>query len=415
VEVLIDHHCHTITGADLDAAAFELACSEAHRPPPAGVSYLDSQVGLAVRRWCAPALGLPAHAPVDDYLARRASLGWRSASRSLLAAAGLGSLLVDTGLGGNGLLDTATLGDLAGAPVREIVRLESVAEEVAGSSTASAFATDFAFALDRRVAGAVAVKSVIGYRCGLAVPATRPSAAEVRVAAGEWLRTGGGRLVDPVLLRHVLWAGVDTGLPLQLHTGFGDRDLALPSADPALLQPFLAAASSVPVVLLHCYPYHRQAGWLAQVYPNVYLDCGLTIGHLGLRADTVLAEFFELAPFGKVLFSTDAYLLPELYLVGAAQFRHSLRRMLAGWRADDAISEAAPSGSPSRCARATPAGVRADLTGCRARRLARGVRGVRGGSGRRARRARRSRAAKFHDHANGDTTSRWSFAAMYAV
>jgi uncharacterized protein len=74
------------------------------------------------------------------------------------------------------------------------------------------------------------------------------------------------------------------------------------------------------------------------VYPNVYLDVGLTVGHLGTRADAVLAEFLEPAPFGKVLFSTDAYLLPELYLVGATQFRHSLRRVLDAWRADDAIS-----------------------------------------------------------------------------
>jgi uncharacterized protein len=94
------------------------------------------------------------------------------------------------------------------------------------------------------------------------------------------------------------------------------------------------------VILLHCYPYHREAGWLAQVYPNVSLDVGLTVGHLGTRADTVLAEFLELAPFGKVLFSTDAYRLPELYVVGAAQFRHSLRRIVNAWRADDAISAA---------------------------------------------------------------------------
>ena len=340
MEVLIDHHCHTVAGSDLDAAAFELAGTEAHLPAPPGVSYLDSQVGLAIRRWCAPALGLPAHASFDDYLARRAALGWRAATRQLLAAARLAALLVDTGLAGDGLLDTATLGDLAGAPVREIVRLESVAEEVSRRTGAATFADDFASALERSVAGAVAIKSIIAYRTGLAVPAARPSPTEVRRAAGDWLRTGGGRLTDPVLLHHVLWAGVDTGLPLQLHTGFGDRDLALPSADPALLQPFLAAAPSAPVVLLHCYPYHRPAGWLAQVFPNVYLDMGLTIGHLGLRADPVLAEFFELAPFGKLLFSTDAYLLPELYLVGAAQFRHSLRRLLDGWLADDAISAA---------------------------------------------------------------------------
>jgi predicted TIM-barrel fold metal-dependent hydrolase len=96
----------------------------------------------------------------------------------------------------------------------------------------------------------------------------------------------------------------------------------------------LAAAepSGVAVVLLHCYPYHRQAGWLAQVYPHVYLDVGLTLAQVGAQADVVLREFFELASFGKLLFSTDGYALPELYLVGAAQFRHSLTKLLSGWR-----------------------------------------------------------------------------------
>jgi predicted TIM-barrel fold metal-dependent hydrolase len=87
----------------------------------------------------------------------------------------------------------------------------------------------------------------------------------------------------------------------------------------------------VPVVLLHCYPYHRQAGWLAHVYPHVHVDVGLTLGHVGARAGPVLAEYFELAPSGKVLYSSDAYGLAELFLVGAAQFRAGMARLLAEW------------------------------------------------------------------------------------
>jgi len=337
VALLVDGHCHSVLAADLDRAAFELACTEADLPPPAGVSYLDSQLGLAVRRWCAPVLGLPACAGIGDYLARRASLGWRAATAALLRAAGLSALLVDTGFGGS-LVDLGSLADLAGAPVREVVRLEAVAESLLGAVDAAGFAAAFSSALAAHMPGAVAVKSIIAYRHGLAIPPTRPTRVEVWRAAGHWLRTG-GRLTDPVLLRHVLWAGVDTGLPVQLHTGFGDRDLALRTADPALAQPFLAAISA-PVVLLHCYPYHRQAGWLAQVYPHVYLDLGLTVGHLGVRAGPVLGEFFELAPFGKVLFSTDAYLLPELYLVGAAQFRAAWRGLVDEWLRLDALTAA---------------------------------------------------------------------------
>ena len=132
----------------------------------------------------------------------------------------------------------------------------------------------------------------------------------MQTAARRWLaRRGPARLDEPVLLRFVLWCGIDRGLPVQIHTGFGDRDLRLAAADPALLQRFLAAAepSGVPIVLLHCYPYHRQAGWLAQVFPHVYVDVGLTVAQVGARADAVLGEFCELAPFGKLLFSTDGY------------------------------------------------------------------------------------------------------------
>jgi uncharacterized protein len=335
---MIDGHCHPVLARDLGRDGFELACGEADLPPPTGVSYLDSQVGLAIRRWCGPALGLAAHADVDDYLARRSELGWSAASAALIGQAGLATLLVDTGLDGPDLVDLPTLGTMAGAAVHEVVRLEQVAQGLAGRVDVNGFADAFATALSQRVSGAVAVKSIIAYRYGLGIPAERPSKADVARGVDRWWRTG-GRLTDPVVLRHLLWAGVDTGLPVQLHTGFGDRDLRMARADPALAQPFLDATvdTGVPIVLLHAYPYHRNAGWLAQVYPHVYLDVGLTLNHLGLRTDAVLAEFLELAPFGKVLFSTDAYQLPELYLVGAAQFRHSLRRLLDGWVSDGAI------------------------------------------------------------------------------
>jgi predicted TIM-barrel fold metal-dependent hydrolase len=319
---LVDGHCHSILAGAPDGEAFALAATEADVAPP-GVPLLDGPVGLAIRRWCAPRLDLPPGAPIEEYLARRSELGADETARRLLGAAGLSHVLVDTGLSGPGLAPPAEVGRAAGAEVREVVRLERVAERLADADVgASGFAAAYVDALATATVEAVAVKSVLAYRHGLQIPGDRPGPTAVRTAAGRWLarRSRPARLDDPVLLRFVLWCGIDRGLPVQIHTGFGDRDLRLAASDPALLQPFLRAAepSAVPIVLLHCYPYHRQAGWLAQVFPHVSVDIGLTVGQVGARADAVLAEFCELAPFAKLLFSTDGYALPELYLVGAA-------------------------------------------------------------------------------------------------
>ena len=337
---LVDGHCHQVTTAELADDAFAAWCTESSY---AGESTLDSQLGRAIRRWCAPVLGLPAHASVRDYLAARRDIGPEETARLMMRAAYLSAMLIDTGLPSAGLVSVGQMSDLAAAPGYEVVRLEALAESVVDRCNASEYPSVICGALQAAFdAGAVAAKSIAAYRYGLDLPPEEPSGAEVRTAAGAWMReraAGPARLRDPVLLRHLLWCAVDMGRPIQLHTGFGDADANLVRTDPARLQPFCAATQNTgtPLVLLHCYPYHRGAGWLAHVYPHVYVDIGLAVGYVGARATAVLAEFLELAPFGKVMYSSDAYGLAELYLVGAAQFRHSLGRTLDSFVDDGAM------------------------------------------------------------------------------
>jgi uncharacterized protein len=339
---LIDHHVHSVLPGPIGRADFELLCTESDQPAPPGTSQLDSQLGFAIRRWCSQALGLDQGTPsAEDYLACRNSLSGGSAARLLLRAAACSHLLVDTGFTAPGSLTLDELGELSGAQVREVVRLEAVAEQVALAGPAAAdFAARFAEALWQRSAAAIAVKSIMAYRAGLDFDPARPAAHEVTEAAGRWLGavagTGEARLTDPVLLRHALWTGIDRGLPVQLHTGFGDPDLRLHRSDPALVSDFLALTrhAGTPVVLLHCYPYHRQAGYLAQAYPHVYFDVGLALNYTGARAAAIVAEALELAPFGKLLYSSDAYGLPELVYLGALLWRRAVTEVLGGWVAD---------------------------------------------------------------------------------
>jgi predicted TIM-barrel fold metal-dependent hydrolase len=342
---LVDQHCHPVVLHGPHREKFELMLSEAHDPRPAGTGEFDTQVGLAVRRWSAPVLGLQPHAEPDEYLARRSSLGPEESSRRLLRACGTSDLLVDTGLSVPGMCNLEQQRQLSGARVHEVVRVETVAETMAtGGVGADEFGDALTAELGRRAEGAVGFKTVAAYRVGLDVPATPPAAAEVRRAADRWLarceRTGRYRLDEPALVAHAVWSCLPFGLPVQVHAGFGDPDLTLHRADPSLLTPFLRAlpAQAPPIVLLHCYPYHRQAACLAAVFPKVALDLSLAVNHVGARAAAVVAETLELTPFGSLLYGSDGIGLAELHHLGAVLFRRALGQVLEAWVTDDVLT-----------------------------------------------------------------------------
>ncbi|MGW1781295.1 amidohydrolase family protein [Streptomyces sp. NPDC002143] len=328
---LVDHHCHGVVTDPLYRTDFEALLTEGGRWP--GFSTFDTPAGVAVRRHCAPLLDLEHHAPVDLYLARRAELGPQEVNRRFLRAARTAVFCVDTGFAPHRVTTPAELAETAGSAVaHQVVRLESVAEAVAARGVeADGYADAFrAAALDAvRRPGVVAVKSVAAYRTGFDLDPARPPETDVTRAARHWLARG-GRLDEPVLVRHLLWTAVDLGLPLQLHTGFGDNDIRLHRVDPTHLTDWLhLTAGTIPVLLLHCWPYQRQAAYLAAVFEQVYLDVGLTLHHVGPpRARAVLEEALEITPFRKLLYSSDAYGVAEFYRLGALAFRRGLGDLL---------------------------------------------------------------------------------------
>lgn len=339
---LIDHHCHGIVAGALSRGDFELLMTESADPAPAGTTHFDTPLGLAIRRWCAPVLDLSPGCEPDDYLARRAELA-DEANRRLLRAAGIKTLLIETGYRADDILDPAGMGALAGADAFEVVRLEAVAEALAHDGVRPAdYAEAFAETLAARTVAAMGLKSIVAYRGGFAFDPRPPALTDVEEAARRWvddLDPTAARLNDPVLLRFGIWAGArvaaERGLPLQFHVGYGDPDITLHRTDPSLLTDLIRALGrdGVTVALLHCYPYHREAAYLAAVFPNVYCDVGLALNYTGAEAPRVLAEMMELAPFTKQLFSSDAFGLAELYYLGARQYRRALAAVLDGWAA----------------------------------------------------------------------------------
>jgi uncharacterized protein len=338
---LIDQHMHGCWLAAGDRQRFENGLNEANTEPLADFdSGFDTQLGFAVRAHCAPLLGLPKHADPQKYWQRRSRLTETELARIFLRAAGVSDWLVDTGYA-EGVAGVAQVAELSANRAHEVVRLEQVAEQAAHA--AGDYASAFDEILHRRAATAVGTKSILAYRGGFDGDLTEPSAAEVATAAARWRDSGGTRLADRVLLRFGLHQALRAGKPLQIHVGFGDRDCDLHNANPLHLLDFLRRSGDTPIVLLHCYPYEREAGYLAQAFNNVYLDGGLSVNHLGARAPAFIARLLELAPFRKIVYSSDGFGPAELHYLGTTLWRNGIYRVLSGfvddgdWSAADAM------------------------------------------------------------------------------
>ena len=145
---------------------------------------------------------------------------------------------------------------------------------------------EFAEAVEQSLheSAAVAAKSIAAYRVGLDLPPNPPNG-RPGCRAGRLRPTASGRyrIADPVINAWLAWTAIKIRMPLQIHVGYGDADIDLLQADPLRLprsceQP---SRSGVPVLLLHNYPFHRNAAYLAQVFSHVFVDVGLAVHNTG--------------------------------------------------------------------------------------------------------------------------------------
>jgi predicted TIM-barrel fold metal-dependent hydrolase len=333
---LIDHHVHGAFNKPIDRAGFEASINEGSTDPvPDFMTMFDSPLGFAIRRWCAPVLDLPPHAPADEYWARRSELGPDELTTAMLARAGVSRWVVDTGFKGDLLTTPEQMTELSGRPSSSILRLERLAEDLLEAGTA---ADDYPAAFRAALQDAadtpdiVGTKTIAAYRTNFDIDWSRPTDVAVVEAARSLAPQGGDvRVDDPVLIAFGVHEAAGHGLPIQVHVGFGDRDLDLNRTDPLLLLPLLRAMTPVPVLLLHCYPFHRQAGYLAQAFDHVNFDVGLAINYLGSRSTALVGEALDTAPFAKQLYSSDAFGPPELHLLGAILWRRAMGVVLGEW------------------------------------------------------------------------------------
>jgi uncharacterized protein len=322
---LVDHHAHGIVGPPATLDEFRGLFSES--PDPRQWPHVAT--GLTYRRAiCELASVLGCEASEEAVFAHRRAANPDAYAATMLRATGTEWLLIDDGFPAPGEGEGCRrMGELAGAHARPVMRIERVAEEgiargLGLDELREHVRTEVAGARGR---GYVGLKTIAAYRSGLDVGPPDEAAAATALGAGT-VRLEAKAIVD-LLLRDALEVNAADPLPVQVHCGFGDSDLFLPRADPSLLTPLVERFDGTPFVLLHCYPFVRQAGWMAHVYANVHLDVSLTIPHVW-RAGEMVREALELAPVSKLLYASDAARTPELYHLAATWWRAALAEVL---------------------------------------------------------------------------------------
>jgi hypothetical protein len=345
---IVDNHCHSLLRQQpRDDDEFRIHLTESYFPEiardhvPTSIFYRRALVELAALLDCEPT-------PAAVHAARR-ERGIEWLTGEIARRANFKTWLIDTGYGAETTYSLDELRRLAPVRVEEVIRLEPMIERLILQSGSFAELIDaYREAISNlRSRGIVGMKSVIAYRTGLHVAeVSAEDAADAFASVREaGLRAGKLRLESKPLLDHLVLIAVEEaarqGVPIQFHTGLGDPDLDLTLVDPAALRLlFSERFRAAPIVLLHTgYPYVRSLAYVAAMFPNVYADMGETILFAAGEATGIYRELLGLAPASKLLFSTDASLVPELYWIGARVGRQALARVLDEHIADGVLDE----------------------------------------------------------------------------
>ena len=244
---------------------------------------------------------------------------------------GIATALIDDGLDKDTVHPVKWHNQLTLHPCKRIVRIEVLAQDILVSALERGFESPAYFAFkqfeqviraaldDPDVAG---FKSVICYRTGLQVPVLSNTDFDTldkhitSLPRQKIERLEDDRLNPQFvnLAAKVIHGHPGPRKPFQFHTGLGDNDIQLQFSSATYLQPLIEAYPNVPFVLLHAsYPFTREAGYLASVYKNCYLDIGEVFPMVSRDGqEQVIRQALELCPTEKLCWSTDGHWFPEV-------------------------------------------------------------------------------------------------------
>lgn len=344
---ILDHHAHLFFREDVwRSTPLEAYLSEAYDPVMLEKFVPDTVTARRGVRELADFYGCE---PIrDEVLKSRARWNLADLAKKMFAQSNISQVLIDDGVWPEAMISLPEFSSMTGVPVRRVLRCEfELAKLVESSSSVTDLFDRFERLLREVAPSLIGLKSIIAYRTGLDIGHHSAHDLELAFTALKRDLEPGKtpRINNKSLLDEMLWTALrvarDTNLPMQFHTGYGDPDLDLRLANPLHLRPIFESRdlAGLKVVMLHCYPFIKEAGYLASVYPGAFMDLGLTIPYMSTHAMlTSTLEAFHLAPITKILFSTDASRTPELYWLAARQGRRIVGRALEQLKNDDDLT-----------------------------------------------------------------------------
>ena len=362
---VLDGHCFTFQASPLTReelnrrfwlGGVELESMAQGAYPKGATSYLEHSV--AFREYVGALSAFLGCDPTPDAVvsARAARMAdYEGYVKALVDDANIKLLMVDNA--------TQTMEEVdqfgAGYPgaVHKTFRIETLVRDLLGAVTSfDSLVADFDSAIDGAVRdhGCAAFKAVIAYRTGLDIRKVDEQEArrdfDARAERTEWF----GPYVKQVrdfLMRRALIRSIDLRAPVLIHTGLGDTDIVAAACNPALLSGLLLDEEVLParVVLVHGgWPYTEEAGWLANVLPNVYLELSADQPPFMQPSVSVhrYAKLLRMVPIPKLIYGSDGQDLPEPHWYNAKYAKRVMGRALSElvdegvYTADEAMMEA---------------------------------------------------------------------------
>ena len=278
-----------------------------------------------------------------------AGQGYADYARGLHRAGGITTLIVDDG---HPLpqVDLEAFRAEVGVEVVPIFRIELLIQALLDDDCGW---REFQREYDDRIAAALGaggyrgLKSIIAYRTGLDIDPASRSPDQGSIALDK-IRRARGRSGDAIkklrdhLFCRAMERCIDFGAPFQVHTGMGDWEVHLAACRPALLMDLLRypVYRACKVLLVHCgYPYQAEAGYIANVLPNVYCDLSEGLPFAGSAAARIIAEALEMTPLSRLCYGSDTYGSPEPFYTSALLGKQALTKALTSLVEDGFLSQ----------------------------------------------------------------------------